>query len=65
MNLTYKIELSFKMHIINPIVSRRLLKKVSSKAAGSADPEAYWTSTLRGARDRERSGRPFSAACHV
>jgi hypothetical protein len=45
--------------------SRRLLKKVSSKAAGSANPETYWTSTLRGAHDRQRSGRPFPAACHV
>jgi hypothetical protein len=43
------------MHFISLIISRRLLKKASSKAAGSSKPEAYWTSTLRGARDRERS----------
>ncbi len=55
----------------------RLLKKVTlhthrpkraetrsfpSKAAGNEDPDVYWTSTLKGWSDRERSWGPFSAA---
>ncbi len=41
---------------------RRLVKMVSSKAARSADPEAYWASTLRGSDElRTKLGAIFTS----
>jgi len=39
----------------------KMLKKVSSEAAGSEGPEAYRVGTLRGQSDQEQSWGPFSA----